>query len=150
ERDLRYQHAGDLRADLRRLRRDASTDRLPAEPLRRSRAESGSAPKPGSWRRTPSATAVAATAVIIVAIVAGMYFLTGRPRIEPGFQTMTIERLTNAGEVQKAAISPDGKYLAFASGVKGKRSLWVRQIATHTDLQIIPPGAGAYRGLTFS
>jgi hypothetical protein len=63
------------------------------------------------------------------------------------FQTMIIERVTNVGEVKRGAISPDGKYLAFAAGETGKAGLGVRQVATHSDIQILPSTAGVFVGL---
>ena len=53
DRDLRYQHASDIRADLKRLKRDTSPSRIPvpdsSEPLTSSSASgSGRVPPPGS------------------------------------------------------------------------------------------------------
>jgi Tol biopolymer transport system component len=88
-------------------------------------------------------------AAAILAAALGGYYAIMRRGAEP-FQSMTIERLTNIGEVRKVAISPDGKYLAFSAGIPNRPSLWVRQLATHSDLQILPPEAGAFEGITFS
>src|SRR5258708_6102797 len=63
---------------------------------------------------------------------------------------MSMERFTETGNVLRSAISPDGKYLAYASGGTLQQSLWLRQIATHTDIQIAPPQNGFLGGLTFS
>jgi serine/threonine protein kinase/tetratricopeptide (TPR) repeat protein len=46
DRELRYQHASDLRADLRRLKRDTDSGRIPSSV--RSAAESGASSGPGS------------------------------------------------------------------------------------------------------
>jgi Tol biopolymer transport system component len=66
------------------------------------------------------------------------------------FQAMLMERFTEIGNVQRAAISPDGKYLAYASGSREQQSLWLRQMATHTDIRISQPEGGVLLGLTFS
>ena len=61
-----------------------------------------------------------------------------------------MERFTEIGNVQRAAISPDGKYLAYASGSRARQSLWLRQMATHTDIRISQPEGGMLLGVTFS
>jgi Tol biopolymer transport system component len=60
-------------------------------------------------------------------------------------------RLTATGNVTHAAISPDGKYVAYTV-IDGPRlsSLWVRQLATLSSAQLIPPAEVDYRGVTFS
>ena len=87
---------------------------------------------------------------LLLAAAFGYYELTSRKHAVPAFQMMTIERLTNLGEARRATISPDGKYLAFALGARGRPSLWIRQLATQSEIQIVPPGAGDFDGLSFS
>ncbi len=55
------------------------------------------------------------------------------------FQTMKIERLTTNGKATQAVISPDGKQVVYVIDDGGKRSLWLRQVATATDVQLTPP-----------
>ncbi len=42
------------------------------------------------------------------------------------------------------------KYLAFAAGAANHAGLWVRQVATRSDLQLIATAPGSFEGLTFS
>jgi eukaryotic-like serine/threonine-protein kinase len=49
-----------------------------------------------------------------------------------------------------AAISPDGKYVVHVKGSREDPSLWVRQTATTSDVQIVPPAAVTYDGVAFS
>ena len=80
----------------------------------------------------------------------GIYSLLHRPPSIP-FQNFTITKMTDTGNVQSAAISPDGKYLVHVVKDKGMSSLWIRHIATNSTTQIIPPSAADYYGgLTFS
>jgi eukaryotic-like serine/threonine-protein kinase len=65
------------------------------------------------------------------------------------FHSMRMTNLTGTGRARTAAISPDGKYVAYASEEAGKHSLWMRQVATGSDVQIVAPGS-EFRGLTFS
>jgi eukaryotic-like serine/threonine-protein kinase len=67
------------------------------------------------------------------------------------FQNMKITRLTNEGNVGNAAISPDGKYLAYSVSEDGKRSLWTKHLATDSQTQIVPPvEAGGLNPNTFT
>jgi serine/threonine protein kinase len=100
DRTLRYQHASEIRTDLQRLKRNL--DSTPA----------ASAATPSSPRRLPFGRAVALAVVLIAA--AGWWF--ARPR-QPSMPRLEMRQLTtNATEnpVDTAAISPDGKYLAYS------------------------------------
>ena len=44
----------------------------------------------------------------------------------------------NHGNAQYAAISPDGKYVAYSKSEGGKESLWLRQVKTAGNLEISP------------
>jgi eukaryotic-like serine/threonine-protein kinase len=92
----------------------------------------------------------AGVAVCAAIVAAFAIYAVGGFKPKPAFQTMTMERVTNAGEVKRGAISPDGKYLAFAAGEPGKVGLWVRQVATHSDIQILPQTAVGFGSLIFS
>ncbi len=66
------------------------------------------------------------------------------------FEAMKITRLTSGGKASEAAISRDGKYVVHVGEEDGKQNLWVRQVATTSDVQIVPPAKVNYLGLTFS
>jgi serine/threonine protein kinase/Tol biopolymer transport system component len=149
---LRYQHSSDMRADLNRLRRDISSGRLATSSKSFAAAETTtphSHVAPPAILKQRSRLMFGAAVAVVLAAAFGLYYAIGRKGAEP-FQTMTIERLTNVGDVARAAISPDGKYLAFLVTRAGKQSLWVRQLATRSDIQILPPVANSCEGLTFS
>ena len=67
-------------------------------------------------------------------------------------------RLTDFEGVERdAAISPDGKYVAYVTDETGsaifgggRETLWVRQVGTGSDVQIVPPADVGYGGLIFS
>ena len=63
---------------------------------------------------------------------------------------MTVTRLTNTGAAKLAAISGDGRYVAFAAGDAAGQSLWVRQVSTAGTVQVVPPQDLAYVAATFS
>jgi serine/threonine protein kinase/Tol biopolymer transport system component len=66
------------------------------------------------------------------------------------FQQMRVSRFTSSGKAQRAAISPDGKYVVYATGESRGQSLSVRQVATASSVEIVPEADVIYRGLTFS
>jgi DNA-binding winged helix-turn-helix (wHTH) protein/Tol biopolymer transport system component len=65
-------------------------------------------------------------------------------------EKMEITRLTETGNATYVAISPDGRYVVHASRVGEKQGLWLRQVATRSDLQILPPDSTAFHGISFS
>lgn len=50
----------------------------------------------------------------------------------------------------KAAITPDGKYVAYTNETGGKESIWLRQLETSENIQIVPPTEERYLSLTIS
>ena len=51
---------------------------------------------------------------------------------------MKITRLTVNGKAENAAISPDGKTVVYVVREGGQRSIWLRQVATNSNVQIVP------------
>ena len=150
ERDVRCQSAAELRADLKRLRRDTESGRSAA-----TRTASPAGRKLKLW------VGAGALLVALAGIMSGVYYLLS-PKAAP-FQKTEITQLTTSGKVTLAAISPDGRYVAYATGdvsyVGGediggepidRETLWVRQVGTGSDVQIVPAADVRYSGLTFS
>jgi serine/threonine protein kinase len=159
DRNLRYQHAADIRADLQRLRRDTDSSRqvplnagTAAVPVATQLARTDSGPsllaaaKQLKWGMSGL---VIAALVILGATGIGVYSVFHRPAEVP-FQNFTITQVTNNGKSIAAAISPDGKYLLSAVDDNGRQSLWLRNLPTNSDTQVIGPADASYRSLTFS
>jgi len=143
----RYQGMEDLVVDLRRLKRVTDTARVIPK-AQRPPAPALATIAALSRRKLAVLAGAAVLAAVLMAL--GLYkFLRQRESPAP-FQTMTLRTLTSTGKVRNAVISPDGKYLAYATADAGMESLWVRQIATASSVQIIPPADARYVGLTFS
>jgi Tol biopolymer transport system component/DNA-binding winged helix-turn-helix (wHTH) protein len=100
-----------------------------------------------------------AFAVLLLLVLAGLAFtvykLAAQNPTETGqsngTQKMTITNLTTTGNIQRAAISPDGKYMVYAVADKpDMSSLWISQLATFTNQQIILPSGVQYHAISFS
>jgi Tol biopolymer transport system component len=50
--------------------------------------------------------------------------------------------LTTSGNAEQPAISPDGKYVAYVQHDGNDYSLWIKQIATASNVQIVRPESG--------
>jgi Tol biopolymer transport system component/DNA-binding winged helix-turn-helix (wHTH) protein len=79
-----------------------------------------------------------------------LYRFARRANPPSSFQTMKMGRLTTIGKVFDAAISPDGKNVVYAISDGGRQSLWMRQTATQSQVQIIAPAEHVFTGLNFS
>jgi serine/threonine protein kinase/Tol biopolymer transport system component len=90
-------------------------------------------------------------AVIVLALLAAAGFAAWRlwPRPVP-FTTVSLSQITNTGTLERIALSGDGKFLAEVKNDSGQRTLWVRNIATNTDTQILTAFPNEYVGLNFS
>ena len=91
-------------------------------------------------------------ALLLLAGAGVIYWKEFRSRglAEHGLRNLTIAGLTSTGDVTSARISPDRKYLAYVSNRQRKYSLWVRQIATQSAVQILPAGTEAIGEIAFS
>jgi serine/threonine protein kinase len=106
DRDLRYQTASELRADLKRRKRDTDSGRSAVSVL------SPIAPARRKWQLW-----VAGSLAVILAGLAVAWFVYPRTRpiaVERQFTTNLPENF-----VMRAAISPDGKYVAYVDYIGG-------------------------------
>lgn len=72
-------------------------------------------------------------------------------RLMPISQSAKMSRITAHGKISKVALSPDGKYMAYAAGQPRQQGLWVMQVNTRTQTQLIPAADDvSYWQLTFS
>ena len=89
--------------------------------------------------------------LVLLVVALGIYLSRPNTRSnEWNLQSMKISRITQSGNAVQVAISPDGRYVVYALREGEKQSLKVRQVATGSDVQILPPDEVVIWSLVFS
>ena len=126
---------------------DRAPDTDPMQALRVTTVADRSSPGVGS----PVRFGVAA--LIVALLAAGGLVIYKLSRIQPPrsrFQRIKVTKLTTDGNARFASISPDGKYVAYIKSESGRQSLWLRQVGSAGNLEVIPAREGNYLGVAFS
>jgi Tol biopolymer transport system component len=164
DRRLRYQSVADLAVDLKRLKRELDSSGHPQQAstsLSGSKShvarQGGEVPSSGRILITAAkrhkATMVAVFTALVVAVFAVAFAVFrwttgGVPPLD--LQNMRISRLTQNGKAINATLSPDGRYVVYVLAEGEKQSLWMRQVAAESSVQIMPADRMQFYGLTFS
>jgi hypothetical protein len=133
--DIRYQTAADVRADLKRLKRELESGALPMSAPALAERETPE-PAPAAQRRMAIAW-IAATAVSVLLAVVGWFRLPGTGVTRPFALSIVppsgVEM--RAGGIATPDISPDGRAVLFAA----TRGLYVRRLDSVSATRI--PGS---------
>jgi serine/threonine protein kinase/Tol biopolymer transport system component len=115
----RYQSMREMTIDMRRL-------------LRQRAPEPKAAPPPSVTRRPVAWAAVGAAACVAIGAVIGLSLPRARAPASPNpLENAAFTRFTNfEGTEQSAAISPDGRFVAFRSDRDGPLDVWLGQVGT--------------------
>ncbi len=134
--DARFQSAADLAFNLRSIGTGGAIPVVAATTNDAPVAARSSASRFTRYRLVALA--------LIVALAASWWALTrlssdGATEVSaPTFQSMTITPVTSVGTVRGVAISPDGRQLAYIRSEAGGDSIWVRQVATGSEVEVVP------------
>ncbi len=104
-----------------------------------------------------SSTAASFLVPLILILAAGTVFTAfwiGRGGSETSAPVLSApfaaEKLSTNGKVFSAAISPDGRTVVYTNRNSGKQSVWLRQLESASNVQIIPPSDDLYYEFAFS
>jgi len=141
--DLRYQHASDMRTDLKRLQRDCGSGRisssgvqglpLPADELASSSGRIAVV-QPGA-KSSLAKYAAAGGAILLAAIAFGVYHFKGTSSGPSGPSKITQISHWNK-RIAQAHLSPDGRTIAFTSPVSGIPQVFVMLSSGGEPIQI--------------
>ena len=99
---------------------------------------------------------VLAFVIASVGLAIGMYKFAGGGKptaanaVAIPFQGTNMVRLTTAGRTKRAAISPDGRYVAYVTEDPEGSNLWVRQVTGTADVRIAGPSESEYVWAAFA
>jgi Tol biopolymer transport system component len=139
--DRRYQSMKDLALELHDMVEEWDTLAIPSGPVGSAPAISGeaAATRAGLGRAGWIAIAAGVLALLIAAIVITRRLPSSVSK-STAFREMRITAATSNGHVEAASLSPDGHYLAYIRSDPGGPSLWLRQLGSASDVELLPPG----------
>ncbi|HEX8351899.1 MAG TPA: protein kinase, partial [Pyrinomonadaceae bacterium] len=117
----------------------AAADARPGVAAAGAASASASAATPTKRRRR---LLFAAALALVAFVVVGLSFWQFGRRGGGGadaFQKASAVKITTSGNVRRAALSPDGKIVAYVLDEAGKQGLWVRQVAISNSFRLVPP-----------
>jgi Tol biopolymer transport system component/predicted Ser/Thr protein kinase len=134
--ERRVQHMGDLKIALEELKEESESDKLAA-----LAPPGGRAPARGwHWAAVAKLRGRLLPWVALAGLVAAMGLReTSRPRVasENPLANATFTRLTNfEGAEHAAAVSPDGRWVAFRADREGPFDVWLDQVGTGRFLNL--------------
>jgi eukaryotic-like serine/threonine-protein kinase len=93
--------------------------------------------------------------LLLIAVAAGLYYLNRRNPFNgksdaPFKKVPQVRKLTTSGNAQLPGLSPKGNYVAYVLDDGGRQSIRVRHVNSTSEVEVVPPAAVTYRGLTFS
>jgi eukaryotic-like serine/threonine-protein kinase len=156
EPDDRYQNMNDLVVDLRRVRKQSSKS------VKRSSDQDRFSEKIGTevnkvdskqlFQRKPVFISVGLLAFLLISFAAYYFIIQGGngTATNSEFRPARLIQFTTSGNIGSAAISPDGRYVAYSHSEPGGTGIRVQLRATGNEVQVVPPSLERVRSLMFS
>jgi Tol biopolymer transport system component len=138
--ERRYQTAQDLRNELEVLKEEVTSGSLSVTEA----ATAVQAVKPRRMNWLVAGMAIVAVAAVAVAVGTLVRRDAAGPAATAPAPAMEISRLTSTGASREAAISADGRYVAYILDEQGRPGMWVTQVSTGSQVNILPAEEGVY------
>ena len=131
DRELRYQHAADIRTDLQRLKRDSSTSNT-------ADATPRQAPPVLPWWRSKLALGMGGL-VLVCMILAAVFYWWHKPSLAgPSGPRLAHRQITFVGDAYMPAISPDGKSVAYVTRHQGsEQKLMLQDLSGGPSIELL-------------
>jgi len=94
--------------------------------------------------RPRTKTYILLTAVLFLAVLTAAIYFLSRDRRRLDFTSIRMQRITTTGQAFSAGLSHDGRYVIYSQDDNGKKSLWLRQLASTNSVQLLPPAPRAF------
>ncbi|HEX9185727.1 MAG TPA: protein kinase, partial [Vicinamibacteria bacterium] len=147
--DQRAQSTKDLAIELREIVEEY--DSLSASASSASQVTGAAVPARAARRfGLPQVAAAALGLALLAGAIWGLRRGAREAAAPAPFQSMRMSTQTSRGDVLDTVISPDGRYLAYLAGSAGRASLRVRQVATGSDVEVLPARDAALESPAFS
>ena len=132
DRDLRYQHASDIRSDLKRLKRDTDSGRIASSTSRN--VTSATEAQKSVGLRTKQYVVLAACIVVLTVAFAAYHFW---PRSNTPSIPAKVTQISQWNKPMRYAhLSPDGHAVAFVSPVSGVEEVFLMLTSGGEPLQL--------------
>ena len=155
----RTQTAAELRADLRRLKRELESGNVavhePHAPAATTVVSTSSAHRQiasdthaqaARARSFSPAMLITALGLLVTIAAAGFVLWRSNPSrsgtTNALLQNLKLSQVTVSGNAWRPALSPDGKYVIYVKRDANARSLRVRQLGTDRDVELVPAEPG--------
>jgi eukaryotic-like serine/threonine-protein kinase len=136
DRDLRYQSASELRADLKRVKRDSDSGRsgAPSATIAATPASAQIA------KKRPLFPAIVAALVILSLALAGLYLwkrtkpveVSSTSALQPVFTQIT----SQTTQEREPNFSPDGQFIAFDSNAAGNWDIYIQRVGGQNSINL--------------
>ena len=132
----------------------APVQAISADPATTGVAMDSAASSRTGWNRggrfTGTSLLVFGTIVLLALVLGSSWKAVDRPGPLLDLTKARITKVTESGKATNAAISPDGRYVAYVENDGDEYSVWVTQVATDGKTQVVPRQPLVLTNLSFS